>query len=230
MSQETTGNPLSASGPSREKPLLRGWFHAFAAAAAAAVSVVMLLGTLDDPIRFISLLVFGLSMVELYTVSAIYHIGWWGGRRRKVLRAIDHANIFVLIAGTYTPICVNVLSGWIRVGVLVLIWVLALAGVASAVFTLKLPRWGSTALYIVMGWVALLPSPVLVAALPLMAIGLLVGGGVLYTVGAVAYALRRPNPFPRVFGYHEVFHLFVIAGGAAFVAMIWIWVVPFPRV
>ncbi|MCL4369351.1 MAG: hemolysin III family protein [Chloroflexi bacterium] len=211
------------------KPLMRGWFHIFAALGSVAATVGLLLRTLDDPLRLLSLLVFGLSTIELYTVSAIYHVGWWKGRRRTVLRALDHANIFVLIAGTYTPICVNVLSGWLRIALLALIWLLALVGVAGAVFTLRLPRWVSTGLYIVMGWVALIPAPVLIRLLPWEAIGLLVGGGVLYTVGALFYALKRPNPFPRVFGYHEIFHLFVIAGGTAFVVMIWGWVVPFPR-
>lgn len=211
------------------KPLLRGWFHVAAALGAAAATALLLLQTYGDLARFFSMLVFGLSMIELYTVSAIYHVGWWKGRRRAVLRGFDHANIFILIAGTYTPVCVNVLSGWLRVTILALIWILAVAGVAGTVFTLRFPRWLSTGLYVGMGWVALIPAPVLIRLLPLEAIGLLVGGGVLYTVGAVIYALKRPNPFPRVFGYHEIFHLFVIAGGAAFLIMIWGWVVPFPR-
>lgn len=229
---DARGGEASPQGPStvhQGKPLMRGWFHIFAALGSVAATVGLLLRTLDDPLRLLSLLVFGLSTIELYTVSAIYHVGWWKGRRRTVLRALDHANIFVLIAGTYTPICVNVLSGWLRIALLALIWLLALVGVAGAVFTLRLPRWLSTGLYIVMGWVALIPAPVLIRLLPWEAIGLLVGGGVLYTVGALFYALKRPNPFPRVFGYHEIFHLFVIAGGTAFVVMIWGWVVPFPR-
>jgi hemolysin III len=211
------------------KPLLRGWFHAVAALGAVAATVGLLLRTQDDPIRLLSMLVFGLSMIELYALSAVYHIGSWQGRRRTVLRALDHANIFVLIAGTYTPICVNVLSGWLRTGVLALIWSLALAGVIGAVFTLRLPRWLSTGLYIVMGWVSVAAAPEIARILPWEALGLLVGGGVLYSVGALIYALRRPDPFPRVFGYHEIFHLFVIAGSAAFLFAIWVWVVPFPR-
>ena len=228
--QRRVRGPWAPSREHQAKPLLRGWFHVFAALGAVAATVLLLLRTFDDLVRFFSLLVFGLSMIELYTVSAIYHVGWWGGRRRAVLRALDHANIFLLIAGTYTPICVNVLSGQLRVIILTLIWILALAGVAGTVFTLRLPRWASAGLYVVMGWVALIPAPVLIRLLPWQAIGLLVGGGVLYTVGAVIYASKWPDPFPRVFGYHEIFHLFVIAGGAAFLIMVWTWVVPFPRV
>lgn len=211
------------------KPLLRGWFHAFAAFGAVAMTIGLLLQTYHDWLRFLSMLTFGLSLIELYTVSAIYHIGSWRGRGRTVLRALDHANIFVVIAGTYTPFCVNVLSGWLRIAVLALIWTLALAGVVSSVFTLRLPRWASTALYLGMGWVSLVALPRFWELLPWEAVGLLFGGGLLYTVGAVIYGLKKPNPLPRFFGFHEIFHLFVIAGGMAFAVAIWVWVVPFPR-
>lgn len=211
------------------KPLLRGWFHAFAAVGAVVVTVLFLWRTWGDVPRFVSLLIFGLTMIELYVVSAVYHIGSWRGRWRTALRSLDHANIFLVIAGTYTPLCVNVLTGWLRGTILGVIWTLAVAGAASSVFTLRLPRWASTALYIGMGWVAIFSLPQLIQALPWQALALLFAGGVLYTIGAVIYALKRPNPAPRVFGFHEIFHLFVIAGSAAFVATIWIWVVPYPR-
>jgi hemolysin III len=212
------------------KPLLRGWFHAFAAVAAVAVTVYFLWQTRGDALRFVSLLIFGLTMVALYAVSAVYHIGSWRGRWRTFWRSLDHANIFLVIAGTYTPLCVNVLSGWVRSTVLGLIWTLALAGAAVSVFTLRLPRWAYTALYIGMGWVAVISLPQLVRLLPWPALALLFAGGILYTIGALVYGFKWPNPAPRVFGFHEIFHLFVIAGSAAFVATIWIFVVPFPRV
>ena len=211
------------------KPLLRGWSHALALVAAVAVTLALALRTRDDPPRLLSMLVYGLSMIALYGVSAAYHLGPWQGRRRTLIRALDHANIFVVIAGTYTPVCVNVLSGWLRPAVLVLIWTLAAVGVASSIFTLALPRRATVALYLGMGWVAVVPAPALVGALPGQAIALLLGGGLLYTAGALVYARRRPDPFPHIFGFHEVFHLFVIAASAAFLAVIWTWVVPFPR-
>ncbi|HZK67463.1 MAG TPA: hemolysin III family protein [Chloroflexota bacterium] len=217
------------SAPLPAKPLLRGWFHAGAAVLSVGATVGLLLRTRNDLVRLLSLLAFGLSMVELYTVSAIYHIGHWQGRTRTVLRSLDHANIFVLIAGTYTPICVNVLTGWLRTTMLAIVWSLAAIGAAGSVFTLRFPRWLSSGLYIAMGWVSLISAPALARLLPRRALGLLLGGGVLYTVGAVTYATRKPNPFPRVFGYHEIFHLFVIAGGASFLVAVWRWVVPFPR-
>src|SRR5712691_1932242 len=109
--------------------------------------------------KLISMLIFGLSMIELYTISAIYHIGKWSERRRRLLRAIDHANIFVLIAGTYTPLCFNILSDWLRITILNVIWTLALVGIASSIFTVKLPRWANAALYVAMGWVVILAIP-----------------------------------------------------------------------
>ncbi len=211
------------------KPLLRGWFHAVAAACAVALTVVLCWLSRGDIPKLISMLIFGLSMIELYTISAIYHIGTWSEPRRRLLRALDHANIFVLIAGTYTPLCFNILSGWLRITLLVVIWLLAVLGVSLSIFTLKLPRWVTASLYISMGWVAILALPAFLAILHWTAVAMLTLGGILYTIGAVIYAQKRPDPFPKVFGFHEVFHLFVIAGGVAFAACVWIWALPFPR-
>ncbi len=211
------------------KPLLRGRFHAAAAVAAVLLTIALCWQSRTDPPRLLSMLIFGLSMVELYVVSAVYHIGRWRPTTSRRLRALDHANIFVLIAGTYTPLCFNVLSGWLRPAILALIWALAVAGVALATLTLHTPRWLSTALYVGMGWVALLALPAFARSLGWGAVTVLLAGGGLYTAGAVVYARRWPDPFPRVLGFHEVFHLFVIAGGAAFAAAIWLWALPFPR-
>lgn len=211
------------------KPRLRGWSHAVAALAAVAVTIGLLLQTHDDLVRFASLLIFGLTMIVLYAVSAIYHIGTWQGRHHAVLRAVDHANIFLLIAGTYTPIIVNVLSGTLRLVVLAIIWALAVAGAVGTVLMLRLPRWLTTSLYVGMGWISLITLPAMLQLLPGQALAFLLAGGVFYSIGAVVYALKRPNPLPRIFGFHEIFHLFTIAGGAAFVIAIWVWVVPFPR-
>ncbi len=212
------------------KPLLRGWFHAVAALAAVLFTILICWRARTDMPRLISLLIFGLSMIELFSVSALYHIGSWREPLRRKLRALDHANIFILIAGTYTPLCFNVLSGWIRPAILITIWLLAALGIGLATLTLRTPRWVTTSLYVGMGWVALLAFPAFLAVLPWPAIASLVLGGILYTIGAVIYARRRPDPFPRIFGFHEIFHLFVIAGSVAFAATTWIWVLPFPRI
>lgn len=224
-------SPLEQEVQKVIKPLLRGWSHALAAFAALVLTLLFCWLSRSDVPRLISLLVFGLSMMELYTVSAFYHIGTWKPGTRQVFRAIDHSNIFVLIAGTYTPLCFNILNGWVRIALLVTIWTLAFLGLAFTVvpYTLRLPRWIGTVLYIIMGWVALLAFPAFLSALPWTFVVTMILGGVSYTLGAVVYALRWPNPFPRVFGFHEIFHLFVILGSAIFVFCVWKWALPFPR-
>lgn len=211
------------------KPLLRGWSHAAAAVAAAVVTVLLLLQTWNDPPRFAALLVFGMSMMALYIGSAVYHIGRWTERRRAVLRALDHANIFLLIAGTYTPVGVIVLSGWTRIAVLSIVWTAAALGIFGTLATLRMPRGVLVGLYIAMGWVAVIALPQLLTVLPWQATALLFTGGILYSLGGLVYALKRPNPLPHIFGFHEVFHLFTVAAGAAFVLVVWIWVLPFER-
>ncbi len=211
------------------KPLLRGWSHAAAAVASIVLTIILCWLSRADMPRLISMLIFGLSMIELYTVSALYHIINWGGPTRRVLRSIDHANIFVLIAGTYTPLCFNILTGWVRLTILIVIWILAILGVGLSISRLKLPRWVTVALYVGMGWVVVLALPAFLAVLPWIAVAILLLGGILYTIGAIVYARKQPDPFPRIWGYHEIFHLFVILGSIAFAACVWIWVLPFPR-
>ncbi|HLG76218.1 MAG TPA: hemolysin III family protein [Ktedonobacteraceae bacterium] len=229
IKQQTKGTETVAQAI---KPLLRGWFHAVAAAAAVVLTGILCWLSRTDLPRLLSMLIFGLSMVEMYTMSAVYHIGNWHPNTKRVLRALDHSNIFVLIAGTYTPLCFNVLSGWLRPTLLITIWLLAALGVGLTAFplTLRLPRWVNAALYIAMGWVAILALPAFLAVLPWPFVATLILGGVLYTIGGIIYALRRPNPLPRILGFHEIFHLFVIAGSVAFVCAVWIWALPFPRV
>lgn len=214
------------------KPLLRGWFHAAAAVASLGLTITLCWLSRADIPRMITLLIFGLSMIELYTVSAIYHIVHWEPAQRLVWRALDHANIFLLIAGTYTPLCFNILSGWIRITLLSVIWILALAGMVFTVFpyAVRVPKWFNALLYILMGWIAVLAMPAFLAVLPWSFVLTMLAGGVLYTIGAVIYASHWPNPLPRIFGYHEIFHLFVIAGSVAFTSCVWIWALHFPRV
>ena len=219
-----------AIAPTPPKPLMRGWSHGLAAAGAVCLTIALCWQSRGDPPRLLSMAIYGLSLCELYTVSALYHIGAWDHARRRAFRALDHANIFIFIAGTYTPLCFNVLSGWLRVALLSVIWLLAFTGVGLTLSRPHLPRRVGTALYIGMGWVAIFALPALLTLLPWQATGLLLLGGLLYTIGGVVYARRWPDPFPRVFGYHEVFHLFTIAAGIAFTIVIWAYALPFPRV
>ncbi len=209
------------------KPLLRGWLHALGAVGAVAATLGLVSDTYQQSQRLIAVVVFGLSMIVLYSVSALYHLGRWQGRSAVVLHALDRANIFMLIAGTYTPFCLILLEGVLRVSLLTLIWGLALLGMGSAVTTLRLPRRSSTVLYLGMGWLSVLMLPVLLRELPFPALGLVASGGVLYSLGALVYALERPNPWPHIFGFHEIFHLLVIGGSTAFLLVIWGWLVPF---
>jgi len=211
------------------KPLLRGRFHAIAAVGSLLLTIALCWQSRTDPPKLWSMLVYGLSMMELYTVSAFYHIGTWRESVGRKLRALDHANIFILIAGTYTPLCFNLLNGWLRPTILIVIWVLALVGISIATITLHTPRWVTASLYVGMGWVVILALPAFLQVVPWIAVGLLLLGGLLYTIGAVIYARRWPNPFPRIFGFHEIFHLFVIAGSIAFAVAVWFWALPFQR-
>jgi hemolysin III len=212
-----------------KRPRLRGWSHAVAALGAVIVTIRMLAEARHDPAEWLSVLIFGLTMIALYMVSAIYHIGSWRGRRYTLLRTLDHANIFLVIAGTYTPICVNVLDGQLQSTILTLIWGLALAGAASTMIMLRMPRIVSILMYAGMGWLSLIALPSLIQLLPWPALAMFFTGGLFYSIGAIVFALRRPNPLPQIFGFHEIFHLLVIAGNSAFVIMIWRWVLPFPN-
>jgi hemolysin III len=212
------------------KPLLRGYLHLGAAILAVIGAIALLIVAAGDPLKQVTLAVYGLSSIWLFGLSALYHIGSWDPRRKAQLRRLDHANIFVLIAGTYTPIAFNVMTGWWRIGILATVWGLALAGVSAAAPRLSLPRWVMVALYLLTGWVALAAIPEIAHNLGIGAILTLVLGGALYTLGALAYAFKRPNPWPRVFGYHEIFHLCTIAANALFFAFMVIYVVPFARI
>jgi hemolysin III len=215
--------------PAHAKPLLRGYLHAAAALAAVVCTILLAMASADDHPKQVSLVIYGASSVLLFGWSAFYHLGNWAPRTRKVFQRIDHANIFVLIAGTYTPIAFNLLTGGWRVALLVIIWALAALGMAAAAPALRIPRQVMAGLYIAMGWVALGFLPQIASAVgvgPLLLLGL---GGVLYTLGALAYATHWPDPWPRVFGYHEVFHLATIAAAASFLAFMVREVLPFVR-
>jgi hemolysin III len=225
----TTGSYQESRVEAVAKPLLRGYLHLGAAVLAVIGTIALLILATGDPLKQVTLAVYGLSSVWLFGMSALYHIGRWEPGREMILRRLDHANIFILIAGTYTPIAFNVMTGWWRIGILTTVWGLALGGVIAAAPRLHLPRWVMVALYLTIGWVALAAIPEIARNLGLGAILTLVLGGVLYTLGALAYAFKRPNPWPRVFGYHEVFHLCTIAANAVFFAFMVIYVVPFVR-
>jgi hemolysin III len=158
--------------------------------------------------------IFGLSLVALYSASTLYHLLVLSPAGVARLRQVDHMMIFVLIAGTYTPFCLLALDGAWRVGLLALVWSLAMCGILFKLFWIGAPRWLSVALYLGMGWVAVIAAPALFQAVPPRGMAWVLGGGLVYSVGAIVYGLRRPNLVPGVFGFHELWHLFVVAGSA----------------
>ena len=201
------------------KPRLRGVSHqyAFFVAIAAGAALVALAQGLQARV---AVAIYALSLSAMFGASALYHRIDWAPRPRAWLRRLDHSMIFVLVAGTYTPFALLVLApalGWTIFGV---VWAGALAGIVLSLVWIDAPRWLSAVLYIVLGWVSVVVVPQLWDRAGVMAVALLATGGVLYTIGAVIYARRRPDPAPRVFGYHEVFHVFVIVAATAHFAAV----------
>lgn len=187
------------------KPRLRGWLHA-GWTPLAVVAGVILMVVADSASAMVGSIVFLAASLMLFGTSGIYHRGNWGPRMTAVLRRMDHANIFVFIAATYTPLTLTLLSGTSRVVLLSMIWGAALVGLLFRIFWLSAPRWLYVILYIAMGWAAIfwLPEFWRVGG-PAVAI-LLIVGGLGYTFGALVYGRKRPDPAPAWFGYHEIFH------------------------
>ncbi len=199
--------------PAMTKPLLRGWIHAVAAPVALAAVVVLTWRAPTMPAA-VSAGVFAASAVTLFTMSAVYHLGTWSPRVRLVLRSIDHADILILIAGTYTPVAVLALHGAARVAILTATWAAAILGAVFRVTWTGLPRWVYVPLYVGLGWAAVFVLPQFLHGAGPAALALAVAGGLLYTLGGLAYGLKRPDPWPRVFGFHEVFHACTVAAFA----------------
>jgi hemolysin III len=205
-----------------DKPLLRGWPHAGAAVLIGTLTALLLVRDWERLGHLLPLLVYGLAMVELYTASAVFHLGTWRPKRWHVLRMVDHVSIFLAIAATDTALALPLLSGRWRDALLAGIWLLALAGICLKVRAPQLPRSASTAIYIGLGWAILPAVPALWAASTSQAHILLGLAAILYMLGAVVYWRRRPNPLPGVFGYHELFHVLTIAGSIVVATVVWL--------
>jgi len=197
------------------KPRLRGWLHLVNAPLTLAAGVVLIVLSPTAATRLGSAIYAG-SALLLFTVSAVYHRGHWSPRVHAFLMRFDHANIYLLIAGSYTPFTLLLLDGTDRTVMLTVVWVGAAIGVLFRIFWIGAPRWLYTALYLALGWAALVylgdyvDGGVSLGALGIAALILAGVGGLLYTLGAVVYGVRRPDPWPRWFGFHEVFHTFTI--------------------
>jgi hemolysin III len=193
------------------KPRLRGWLHAGMAPLALTAGIV-LISLAATPAGVVGGAIFLTASVLLFGTSGVYHRGTWGALGQAILRRMDHSNIYVFIAATYTPLALILLDGASRVTLLVLIWSAALGGLFFRVLWLSAPRWLYTVLYIVMGWAALGWLGAFYHAAGLPVVILIVAGGICYTLGAIVYARKRPDPSPAWFGYHEIFHVGTIVG------------------
>ena len=212
---------LMADKMAEVKPHLRGWLHAATAPLALAAGVVLVVLS-PTPLTRIGSAAFAFSALLVFTVSAIYHRGTWSPRTWAFLRRFDHANIFVLIAGTYTPYALLFLDGTARTTLLLVVWGAAIAGVVFRVFWIDAPRWLYLPMYLGLGWAAVFFIPQFVdgadrfsSGIAIATLVLVAAGGILYTLGGVVYGLKRPNPSPRWFGFHEIFHSFTVLAFAA---------------
>lgn len=202
---------------------MRGTLH-LVAAILAPFGLVLLLLIADSPRGYVGAGVFAASLIAVYVTSASYHLVPWPSRARGVMKRLDHSMIFALIAGTYTPFCLVLLGNAWGITMLSIVWAFAGAGILLKMIWPGAPRWLGVGLYMGVGWLALAATPEIFEEVPLAAIVLLLAGGVLYSLGAVIYAMQRPNPFPRIFGFHELFHLFVIAGSGIHFSIVAVYV------
>jgi hemolysin III len=207
------------------RPRLRGVSHQIAFFVSLVSGIALVVAAPDGQTRA-EVAIYAASLSGLLGVSAVLHRRDWSPTVRRHLRRLDHSMIFVLIAGTYTPIAGTVLEGSLRTAVLSIVWIGALFGVILTVAWIDAPKWAAALPYVALGWVAVVAVPQLIDGLGVAGMSLLALGGALYTVGAVVYARKRPDPVPMVFGYHEVFHALVIAAAAAHYAVIAAFVLP----
>ena len=189
-----------------------GLTHLASAIAAVLGLVFLLIREKDQPAMEAAVLIYGLSLIAMFTASAVYHLVQVGPQALGIFRKVDHAAIYILIAGTYTPICLGFFGGFWRWGMLSVIWAFALIGVVVKVFVIKAPRWVTTGIYLVMGWISILAVSEIMRTMTAGAIFWLVTGGLWFTFGAVIYVLKKPDPFPALFGFHEIWHIFVMLG------------------
>jgi hemolysin III len=208
------------------KPKLRGVSHkwAFFASLLLGAALILLART---PKATLAVGIYAVSLSALFGTSALYHrVEWSRPSRRQWMRRLDHSMIFFLIAGTYTPFALLVLHGTLAMAILAVVWIGAVAGAIVEMVWIDHPKWASALIYLALGWVAVAAFPELWTAMGVAGTLLVAFGGLLYTAGAVVYATQRPNPNPAVFGYHEVFHLFVIVAAVVQYAAIAFFALP----
>jgi len=205
---------------------INGLTHLIAAGVSLLGLTILLVIGWGDPGKVISLTIYGVSLIVLFLASGIYHSLNASPDTMLKLRKFDHSAIYILIAGTYTPICFNMLEGFWKWGMLSIIWGLALVGITVKIFFIKAPRWVTAGVYIIMGWLCIIAIQEILVALPVGALIWLALGGIIYTLGAVVYITKAMDFMPGVFGFHEVWHIFVILGALAHYIMIAVYIAP----
>jgi hemolysin III len=222
----TAAREAAADAIKAVKPRLRGVSHEWAFFISLFLGAGLIVYA-DTPKATLAVAIYAVSLSALFGTSALYHrVNWRRPKARLWMRRLDHTMIFFLIAGTYTPFALLVLNGALATAILIAVWVGALAGTIVEMIWIEAPKWVTSIIYLQLGWVAIIAFPELWTELGVAGTLLVGGGGLLYTVGAVVYATQRPDPNPAVFGYHEVFHLFVIAAAAAQFAAIAFYALP----
>ncbi len=220
-----TGQPL-AKAPLDAKPRLRGVTHQWAFFVSLALGAALVVSAPSGS-GTAAAAIYASSVVVLFGSSALYHrVNWRSVRARRWMRRLDHSAIFLLIAGSYTPFAVLVIDGALADVVLAVIWTGAAVGILLKLLWIDAPKWLAAVIYVALGWVVVATAPDLVDEIGLLATSLVALGGVFYTAGAVVYALRRPDPVPDVFGYHEIFHQLVIVAAGVQYAVVAFWALP----
>ena len=208
------------------KPRLRGVSHMYGALVSLPLGIALVVAAPNGRAT-VAALIYAFAVTGLLATSATYHrIDWRRPRARAWMRRLDHSMIFVLIAGTYTPFSLLVLDGGLATAVLIVVWAGAFGGIVLNLVWTTAPKWVSATVYIALGWVAVIAMPELAQRLGAVGVALLMGGGLMYTAGAIIYAAQRPNPRPAVFGYHEIFHALVLAAAAAHFAVVAFYALP----
>jgi hemolysin III len=216
---------MVATGPVLAKPRLRGVSHQWAFFVSLALGLGLVLAASGGR-EIAATAIYAASVAALLGTSALYHrVDWVREGARRWMRRADHSMIFVLIAGTYTPFSLLVLEGTMATAILIAVWSGAAAGIILQLAWVDAPEWLQALVYVLLGWVAVAALPGLISGIGLFATLLLAVGGLLYTVGALIYALKRPDPAPAVFGYHEIFHVFVLVAATLQYAVIAVYVV-----
>ena len=207
---------------------VRGFLHGSAAIAGLVGTIFLLVHAPNLPTR-IAVLVFGLAVMALYTTSSLYHTIPWHERWKKRMQRMDHSMIYVLIAGTYTPIAAIVLDNPWRWVVLSMVWGIAITGVVQKGFFPKVPGWVSVMMSTILGWIGIFFFWPMIQRLGWLPVGLVLAGGVLYTIGMVFLVTNRPRLWPRVFSYHEMFHVLTVSATSLHFLVIWRYVIPLAR-